>query len=541
MISDFLNRIDESDLINLLGSEKIRSIKDLLCIEESELTKSVIVDFIIALYGYDILADKRIRHLIFLTLNDDVLVHLCFKYCTKSYSKSYDNSLHLSLLPWRYGSEFVVEVTDLLNIPSLYLPIDNEHVSDSFIVSPKRELTPLHDYQEEIKLKIISELSGLNNRFLVQMPTGSGKTRTLLQSIIEFSFMKRYFECGRHVLWLAHTEELCEQAIATFSYLWCNLSDYSISVVRCFGNHSLSVTDLKGSFIVGTLQKFASLHASNSYLLTSLKYKLEIIIVDEAHKSVALTYSSMLNFLTNNSEVKLIGTTATPGRSFDNDSSNYGLSSFYNFRLLTPTFRINPILELRNKGILTYLDHRVINSEFSLSFSDNELRSINTTGDFSMATLKRLEENVERNKLILRVIENEVNSNNPCLIFTCSVKHAQILNAALTYKNYRSFALDYSVSKNRRYKIIEDFKNGNCMVLFNFGLLSTGFDAPNVRSIIITRPTSSVVLYSQMIGRGLRGPRMGGGTNCSLIDIKDNFVNYGGVESVYDYFKDYWL
>jgi len=58
---------------------------------------------------------------------------------------------------------------------------------------------------------------------------------------------------------------------------------------------------------------------------------------------------------------------------------------------------------------------------------------------------------------------------------------------------------------------------------------------------VVARPTSSVVLYSQIIGRGLRGPKMGGAETCNLIDIKDNFLNFGGVEDVYSFFEDYWV
>jgi len=77
-------------------------------------------------------------------------------------------------------------------------------------------------------------------------------------------------------------------------------------------------------------------------------------------------------------------------------------------------------------------------------------------------------------------------------------------------------------------------------VLINYGILSTGFDAPNIGAVIITRPTSSMVLYSQMIGRGLRGPKVGGREECLLIDVKDNFIGYGDQQIMYDFFDGYW-
>lgn len=94
--------------------------------------------------------------------------------------------------------------------------------------------------------------------------------------------------------------------------------------------------------------------------------------------------------------------------------------------------------------------------------------------------------------------------------------------------------------KGSRRRIVDGFRTGEYDVLFNYGVLSTGFDAPRIKTIIITRPTASIVLYSQMIGRGLRGPKMGGSEICNLIDIKDNYTNFGGVEDVYTFFEEYW-
>ena len=77
-------------------------------------------------------------------------------------------------------------------------------------------------------------------------------------------------------------------------------------------------------------------------------------------------------------------------------------------------------------------------------------------------------------------------------------------------------------------------------VIVNYGILTTGFDAPNVGAVIIARPTASIVLYSQMIGRGLRGPRVGGKAECNVLDVVDNIAGFGTEAEVYSYFSDYW-
>lgn len=75
-------------------------------------------------------------------------------------------------------------------------------------------------------------------------------------------------------------------------------------------------------------------------------------------------------------------------------------------------------------------------------------------------------------------------------------------------------------------------------MLCNYGVLTTGFDAPSVRCVVVARPTVSHVLYEQMIGRGLRGPAFGGTDQCLIIDVDDNIqwrnrpatIQYAGLE-----------
>ena len=78
----------------------------------------------------------------------------------------------------------------------------------------------------------------------------------------------------------------------------------------------------------------------------------------------------------------------------------------------------------------------------------------------------------------------------------------------------------------RRY-YIEQFRNGRLRVLTNYGVLTAGFDAPAIRAVFITRPTFSPGLYLQMVGRGLRGPKNGGKEKCLIVDVDDNFQQYG--------------
>jgi DNA repair protein RadD len=115
-----------------------------------------------------------------------------------------------------------------------------------------------------------------------------------------------------------------------------------------------------------------------------------------------------------------------------------------------------------------------------------------------------------------------------------------MLTAILNIEGATAAHIDSSVSRAQRRQIIASFRAGTLDAVLNFGVLSTGFDAPRVSAVVIARPTTSVVLYSQMVGRGLRGPASGGNEECNLIDVRDNFTSFGAVDDVYQTFAPYW-
>lgn len=75
--------------------------------------------------------------------------------------------------------------------------------------------------------------------------------------------------------------------------------------------------------------------------------------------------------------------------------------------------------------------------------------------------------------------------------------------------------------------------------MFNYGVLTTGFDAPKVENIVLARPIRSEILYEQIIGRGIRGPEFGGTDFCTIIDYFDNIL-VQGVPQSFERFKKYW-
>ena len=78
-------------------------------------------------------------------------------------------------------------------------------------------------------------------------------------------------------------------------------------------------------------------------------------------------------------------------------------------------------------------------------------------------------------------------------------------------------------------------------MLINYGVFTTGFDDPKINCIVVARPTYSVVLYSQMIGRGLRGPKNNGTEDCLIVDVLDNILNQPDIEIACNFFANEWI
>lgn len=536
-----LCRLKAQDLHHIVGSERITTLKRLLCDPSLEKSADILklARFILAVYGYDLLYDKGIRRLLFTLIEPVLLKKFAEKFANKSYEKPYDNALALSRCQWKSGSRLVWEIARELNIPKEYLPLRTNTYQAVELIEPNDKLLALHDYQKELKAKILFELENTTQRFLIQMPTGAGKTRTVIEALSDFIVKEDLFHNQQSILWLAHTEELCEQAIDTFKDVWQNRGNHPAQVVRCWGSYNPNLFDMLGGFIVGTLQKLYALRQRHSDEFACLSKSSRIIIIDEAHKAIAPSYSKVVDDLCSVKK-SLIGITATPGRSATNTKENQELARFFHRNLISPNFSENPIHELREKKILAKVNRKIIQTEITVELKNEDFSEFNTSFELSRTIIRYLAKNTERNRIILDLIRDEINRGNPCLVFSCSIDHSRLLTAALNFEDYSAGYVDYSLRKGSRKRVIESFRNGDMDVLFNYGVLSTGFDAPRIRTVIITRPTASVVLYSQMIGRGLRGPLMGGAEFCNLIDIKDNYLNFGGIEEVYTFFEEYW-
>lgn len=479
----------------------------------------------IKLYGTSILEIQSFRELFLSTLSRDKLYKL-----VQEYALDVDPDLPalaakiLSERPWSSTSK-LLKVFKHLGFDESYLPLEsrkNKTTEDvpGFIAMPE-----LFDYQKNTVEEIVNKINSGDDKILVQLPTGSGKTRIMMESILR---VVDNLDAKPSVLWLAHSEELLEQAISSFKNVWTGKASFSMRIHRFYGSYKPNSYLFSESVIFAGLQKISRLDV-NSEEFYNLSDSISIIVVDEAHKITADSYERMINSLLLKSKATLVGVTATPGRSYTASDENRLFAKFFNDNLVTPDLGKNAIFTLQNMGILSNVTRRVLDT--NINISDHKI---------SDSTLKKLGRIKERNILLIDEIQKEVELNKPTLVFSCSIEHSRLLTIGLAIKGIKSAFVDYTKSSSSRRTVIEKFRSGDISVLINYGVLSTGFDAPEIRTLIIARPTTSLILYSQMIGRGLRGAKVGGNEEVTVIDVKDNLISYGDLDEMYNHFSGYW-
>jgi len=544
MMHEILSRLNVDLLKRLIDDYYCGSV--LKIIDSNKLNEwqndcKTLVSLVLATYGNDLFYDKTVRRLFLETLPSNKLVEIAQHLNKPKYQKKYDLASTIANSPWRYGSSLTRIFVREFQIPSDYLPNKSSSMDSTEIVDPFEDIPDLLEYQEQIKVKLERILSSEGSRALLHMPTGSGKTRTVLDSAIDYFLQNNIFEKQQSILWFAHTEELCNQAIDAFKDIWQKNADRSARIVRYWGGYKPMLEELRGSFIVGSLQKFYNIVSKEEEIFKTINECVCLVVIDEAHKALAPTYNKVLSKLTEDNKKVLIGLSATPGRGAESDIENRELSILFGKTLIAPYFEgRNPIDALKDMGVLSNVKRIVRPSKIVINLNEDEMEYAMSFADLPTTVLSRLARDNNRNKLIISILREQLANNNSCLVFACSVEHSRLLSAAVNFLGFKAAHIDCTMRRgSRRYKI-ENFKRGKLDVLINYGILSTGFDAPKTKTIIITRPTNSIVLYSQMVGRGLRGPLMGGTEHCDLIDIKDNYENFGDVDKVYEYFSDYW-
>lgn len=534
-LEDLLVQFDPRDLQRLIDPKLERALQALVR-DDAGGERRWLAQCVLASHGVSLFRRQDARKGLFRLMAAAQLQEIASDLCKRSYPKEEDNATALARLQWRPGADVVTFAAKHFDIPYAFLPHRDAHPPAVETVEVISRLPTLHGYQEEVKSRVVPLLKQPAASFLVQMPTGSGKTRTLVESIV--SAWSESLASGS-VVWLAHAEELCEQAAEAFGRVWAERAKKPTRLVRFFGPHDPPPYAAHGSIVIASLQKvYARLRAKSAFT-DSLIGSAKVVVVDEAHRSLAPSFHQVIEQLTSGGAA-LAGLSATPGRGVDQESENRRLAEVFGGRLITPAGAGDMIARLQRRGVLAELRRKEIETGLEVTPNEHDLESVRLGFDYGTSVLRVLAADHYRNELILQAVEDEVSEQRPTIIFACTVEHARLLAAALNLRGVKAAYVDGEMDRTDRQYAISRFRDGSVDVITNFGVLTTGFDAPRTRTVVVARPTSSAILYGQMVGRALRGPRMGGGAEAWVIDVRDNLKRFGGVTTVYHAFERFW-
>ncbi len=536
----YLKRLGTPKLSALIGNERIEAIHEIV---SKGITEKRLVSFLDIRYGTQILAQKDIRKALLPVLPPSFQHFILYGTQKEESSLPPGELNNLISLHWRRKSKTTQRTLAVFDLSDEFLPPVPDKISSIESILPEKTLYP---YQLRVKDKFVRSLINGDERILVHMPTGAGKTRTCIEGIIDYwrSFASR----SGYFVWLAHSEELCEQAVETFKKIWESRGDFPINIYRMWGSNEMPDLQEGNGFIVASLQSLHAMRTTASdetfKVIAALKSKCQLIVIDEAHKCIAPTYKASIEFIANIDKTKIVGLTATPGRGSDNVETKELVEFFHNNKIsltsASGTEIDNPIKFLQDRDYLAHITRRPISTNVSLDLNEKERNFIATFLDLPTSVLEKLATNAERNALILGEIAALCANGRHIIVFALSVEHAHLIAELLNLNNIKARSIDGGSTAFDRKKYIEDYKTGKINVLVNYGVLTTGFDAPNTNAVVITRPTGSLVLYSQMIGRGIRGPKMGGNPECILVDLKDNLVGFPDEKQAFTYFNNEW-
>lgn len=443
-------------------------------------------------------------------------------------------SFRVELAGFRWGNNVATrEFVRIFEYADYLVPLDDESASYEQRLFPSNSpFKQLKDYQTRVVFEALESIESPNARFLIHMPTGSGKTRVAMEIISYFLNRKE----GLQVVWLVDRRELGEQAMDAFMNVWSHLGKYPLNAYRIWSDAPVPERLEGTAFAVAMYQKIKG---------AASQLKADLVVPDEAHIAVAPTYSATINELRDRRlrQTRVMGLTATPGRGSGMIENNNKLSEFFHTTMIGIDDGGGTIESLQNKGILAKCEREVINPNIVYKLTKDEWRQISKEyrPEFPEGVLERIANDNKRTLQILLKLLDLGKSHKRVLVFCGSIKQSKIMSSIMSVHGYSSAYVTGSSPDAYRKDAVGKFRDGSIQFLFNYNVFTAGFDVPKIDAVVIARPTTSVVLYGQMIGRGMRGHVMGGTTEFTLVDVVDNIITeHSELDAVHEYFAEYW-
>ena len=365
----------------------------------------------------------------------------------------------------------------------------------------------LRPYQQEAFDAIKRDINELGNSLIV-MPTASGKSHVIAAAATLI----------QPVLILVPSRELLSQ----------NYEKLSLVVPK------EEIGIYSASFNQRDIKKFTFATIQSVYKIPGLFSHIKMVIIDESHMVSVRALSSMYtSFLKEITATKVWGFTATPFRLEPSylRESNGDLIQVTALKLInrmrnknhTEMFWKRIIYNIPHKNLLEqgYLCPLEYIHEPLMPYAEIPVNK--SYSDYNLEVYT--DAIVGREAQILSTISEAQKRYSSILVFCSTTEQARHLSSVIK----GSAVVTADTPKKERQSIVDDFKNGKIKTVFNMGVLLTGFDFPDLRCIILLRPTRSLPLYAQMLGRLTRTSE--GKTHGTVIDFTGTCKSLGKIES----------
>lgn len=354
----------------------------------------------------------------------------------------------------------------------------------------------LRQYQKDTLNNVIRSQRKGNKNILLQAATGSGKT------IMASAYVNYLIKENKSILFLAHRRELIQQCSD-------KLKNEGI-------RHGIIMAGKPSEFWHKT--QVASIDTLRSRSITNKTEplpKADVVIIDEAHRSLSKTYLKLVGMYKNS---QVLGLTATPIR-----SDGRGLGHIFSDMVKAPSIR-----KLTEEGHLVRCEY------YAPTIPD--LNGIQTSmGDYNSV---QLADRMDRPKLIGDIVASwkRIANNKKTIVFASSVAHSKNLAESFIDIGIKAAHIDGETDHAEREKVLDEFNNGDMKIICNCMVLTEGFDCPPAEVCVLARPTKSLGMYIQMVGRVLRPHD--GKEKATVIDHSGAVYTHGFIEDDIDWKLD---
>jgi DNA repair protein RadD len=361
----------------------------------------------------------------------------------------------------------------------------------------------LRTYQTDA-LELIMAAMEKKLNVLLQAATGSGKT-IIFANLIKTLLLKHP---DRNVLILTDRQELVSQAWAKLSEIWP--TSWRYTGIACAG---LRKVDTDSKILIGTTQ---------TLIKKTIHHPIHLLIIDEVHKlpnkNRDSRYRSLIEKLhETNKYMRILGVTATPYR-FNQGLIYGGQNSWFDALDFSAS-----MADLIDEKWLVPIRIKITSSAGLSEDLDNV--DMSTTGDYALGSLGRvMSKPVHIESAVHAWREYGEGRLNVC-VFAVTIEHAELMTEAFNRAGLKAAVIHSKMPQNDRQRILMAFSKGDINFIVNVGILTEGWDSPKIDLIIMARPTFSVGLYVQMVGRGTR--LYEGKENLLILDLAENYQKHG--------------